>query len=236
MARGKIGERLALSIREVVFGIEDSLVSTLGAVTGVAVGTGDQFVIVLSGIVIVVVETVSMAAGSYLSSKSASELFIERERQDQSRVLSERVNDEETLRDFFTRKGMVKSDIELALSAIGRERRQWIREVKRCEMRHLPAVGVSPVFSAAVMGIFYMIGGLLVLLPYLVLPVSVALPSAVMIASLALLCVGYAKGKMTGVSPLRSALEMALISAVAAMLGFAVGRLIPAFFGLQPVF
>lgn len=236
MARGKFIERLALSIREVVFGVEDSLVSTLGAVTGVAVGTGDQFVVVLSGIVIVVVETVSMTAGSYLSSKSATELLVERERQDQARVLSERVNDEETLRDLFVRKGMKKADIDLAVAAIGRERRQWVREVRRCEMRHLPAVGVSPVFSATVMGLFYLFGGLLVLFPYLVFPVSTALPTAIMIAVLGLLCIGFIKGKMTGVSPMRSALEMMAVSAIAAFLGFAFGRIIPTYFGLESVF
>jgi predicted membrane protein (TIGR00267 family) len=60
------------SLREIVFGLEDSLVSTLGAVTGIAVGTGSQYVVILSGLVLIAAESMSMGAGSYLSSKNAA--------------------------------------------------------------------------------------------------------------------------------------------------------------------
>lgn len=59
------------SLREIIFGLEDSLVSTLGAVTGIAIGAGSQYVVILSGLVLIAAEGMSMAAGSYLSSKSA---------------------------------------------------------------------------------------------------------------------------------------------------------------------
>lgn len=60
-------------MREIVFGMEDSLVSTLGAVTGIASGTQNKEVVILSGIVLIFVEALSMTAGSYLSSKSVAE-------------------------------------------------------------------------------------------------------------------------------------------------------------------
>ncbi len=70
----KVGHT-ASDIREIVFGFEDGVVSTLGAITGIAAGTGSSFVVILSGIVIVIVEAVSMGAGSYLSGKSAREVL-----------------------------------------------------------------------------------------------------------------------------------------------------------------
>jgi predicted membrane protein (TIGR00267 family) len=69
------------SMREIVFGLEDSLVSTLGTITGIAVGTGSQYIVILSGLVLIASEATSMAAGSYLSTKHAREvemLFHER--------------------------------------------------------------------------------------------------------------------------------------------------------------
>lgn len=75
MAGGSgLTKRIEMNLREIVFGLEDSLVSTLGAITGIAAGTGNQFVVILSGIVLIFVEALSMAAGSYLSAKSASEV------------------------------------------------------------------------------------------------------------------------------------------------------------------
>lgn len=60
-------------MREIVFGLEDSFVSTLGAITGIAAGAGNTYIVIMSGLVIVSVEALSMAAGSYLSNKSAME-------------------------------------------------------------------------------------------------------------------------------------------------------------------
>lgn len=73
MKKGSIQRQLAESVREIVFGLEDSLVSTLGALTGIAIGARSTYVVILSGLVLLAAEGMSMAAGSYLSSKSAFE-------------------------------------------------------------------------------------------------------------------------------------------------------------------
>ena len=57
-------------IQEVIFGFEDSFVSTVGAVTGMAAGVSHRGVVILAGVVIIVVEATSMAAGSYISDKA----------------------------------------------------------------------------------------------------------------------------------------------------------------------
>jgi predicted membrane protein (TIGR00267 family) len=61
----------SLTVREVVFGLEDGLVSTLGAITGIAAGINNAALVILSGLVILAVESSSMGAGSYLSNKTA---------------------------------------------------------------------------------------------------------------------------------------------------------------------
>ena len=68
-----LSRQIAESIREIIFGLEDSLVSTMGTLTGIAIGTHSTFIIILSGLVLLATEGTSMAAGSYLSSKSAFE-------------------------------------------------------------------------------------------------------------------------------------------------------------------
>lgn len=70
--KGKSFQRVVTeSIREIVFGLEDSLVSTLGTLTGIAIGSRSTFIVILSGFVLLAAEGMSMAAGSYLSSKYA---------------------------------------------------------------------------------------------------------------------------------------------------------------------
>jgi predicted membrane protein (TIGR00267 family) len=222
--RGGISALLVASVREVVFGLEDSFVSTLGTISGVAVGSGDAKVVILSGLVLVVVEAVSMAAGSYLSSQAATELYEERMKQDAARVLSERVSDNESLKDLFDRKGFKKEEIKIALEAISRERKLWLTEVKRTEYRMSPGTSGSPFLAGVVMGVCYVLGGLLVLLPYFIVPLGFALAASVVITFVSLFILGFWKAKIAGVKPFRSGVEMVTVSLGAAILGILIGQ------------
>ncbi|OGN00133.1 MAG: hypothetical protein A3B91_01820 [Candidatus Yanofskybacteria bacterium RIFCSPHIGHO2_02_FULL_41_29] len=57
--------------RNFIFGVEDSLVSTVGLLSGVAVAGVPRETILLTGVVLIFVEAISMAAGSFLSEYSA---------------------------------------------------------------------------------------------------------------------------------------------------------------------
>lgn len=60
--------------RSAIFGFQDALVSTTGVVVGVATGSQDKSIVVLAGIVTVMVESLSMGTGQYLSEKSVHQL------------------------------------------------------------------------------------------------------------------------------------------------------------------
>lgn len=72
-------EELVALFRNFIFGVEDSLVSTVGLLSGVAAAGADRQTIVLSGIVLIFVEAFSMGIGSLLSDNSARELDSGRE-------------------------------------------------------------------------------------------------------------------------------------------------------------
>lgn len=228
--RGGVWGSLRNNVRDVVFGLEDSLVSTLGTVTGVAVGTNDSFYVVLTGVVLVFVEAISMTAGSYLSSKSAKELYDERAKQDHSRVLHERVSDTESLAEMFQRKGFSKQEVTFAVEAIGRERKVWLNEVLRHEYRHAPSVSSTPVVAAMFMGTFYLLGGFFTFAPYLFLPIELAIPVTIGATLVALFLVGVFKAKLTGSNIWRSGLEMFVVSTAAAGIGYGLGILVPMLF------
>ena len=64
---------LVLYMRNVIFGAEDSLVSTVGLLSGIAVGGVPNNAIILTGVVLIFVEAFSMGVGSYLSEYSLEE-------------------------------------------------------------------------------------------------------------------------------------------------------------------
>ena len=68
-----------LYLRNIIFGISDSLVSTVGLLAGIdAAGTARE-TILLTGIVYAFVEAFSMAVGSFLSEQSAEEYEVKGE-------------------------------------------------------------------------------------------------------------------------------------------------------------
>ena len=62
----------AIYIRNIIFGVEDSLVSTVGLLAGIASQTSRE-IILLTGIVYIFVEGFSMAVGSFLSEEATEE-------------------------------------------------------------------------------------------------------------------------------------------------------------------
>lgn len=69
----------AQKFRNFIFGVEDSLVSSVGVLSGIALGGVPRETIFLTGVVLIFVEAFSMGAGSYLTERSTDEyLFRER--------------------------------------------------------------------------------------------------------------------------------------------------------------
>ena len=60
--------------RSTIFGFQDALVSTTGIVIGISAGVSDKKFIILSALVAISVEALSMGAGQYLSEKSVHQL------------------------------------------------------------------------------------------------------------------------------------------------------------------
>lgn len=60
-------------MRNFVFGVEDSLVSTVGLISGIAISGMNRQAIFLTGMVLIFVEAFSMAVGSFLSEHSAED-------------------------------------------------------------------------------------------------------------------------------------------------------------------
>ena len=61
-------------LRSIIFGFQDSLVSTTGVIAGVAAGTSNKELVILTGIVTIAVESLSMGAGQYMSEKSVHQM------------------------------------------------------------------------------------------------------------------------------------------------------------------
>lgn len=79
--------KVSLYVRNFIFGVEDSLVSTVGLLSGIATSNVPHATILLTGFIYVFVEAFSMAVGSFLSEDSAQEYMAKSEVSDRLPIL-----------------------------------------------------------------------------------------------------------------------------------------------------
>ncbi len=227
-----VQSKLLGSIREIVFGLEDSLVSTIGVVAGIAAGTGDQKIVILSGTVLVVVEALSMAAGSFLSSQSHHRLLLKKIREEELEIEEKPQEERDELRQMYKLRGFSDQEVDMIVSRITKNKKVWLQEMIEKELGiHLPDEE-TPLLAGVVMGIAYILGGLVPISPFLFFPTSTALIISFVATVIGLFILGVWSASVTGDKKLRNGVEMMLISTGAAILGYGIGKLVGMLFGI----
>lgn len=217
---------IATSLREVVFGIEDGMVSTMGAVTGIAVGSGDYTVVVLAGAVIIAVESISMGVGSYLSSKSEREVndrMVEEEREEIDAYPKE---EKKEMVGLFVADGWSPTLAARMAEEAAKNNDLMLREMSYRELKIIPSEHATPVKNGAFMFGSYVLGGLVPLIPYLFFEdISRTIPLSIGMTLAGLFGLGAATTALSKRVWWKAGFEMFLLAGLAALAGYVVGRL-----------
>lgn len=219
----KIGSEL----RELVFGMEDGMVSTFGAVTGIAAATQDHFTVVLAGVVIVSVESISMAVGSYLSSKS--ERAVNERKLDEERIELKKfpLEEKQELIEMYVKDGWTRVLAGQMAEEASKNKKLFLQEMAYRELKIIPENQENPLKNGIVMGVSYVIGGIIPLLPYLVLrDVPTGILWSIIIAPIGLFALGVATSKYSKRVWWKSGLEMLGLASAAALVGYGVGQFV----------
>jgi len=225
-------ERVVRYIRQLVFGFEDSLVSTLGAITGIAGGSQDNYVVVLAGMVIIFVESLSMGVGAFLSSKSEREVVEATIAKERKLITRDPEGEKKEIRAYLKSRRFKPAEIEPIVKRLMADRRLLLEEMI---VHEYGMISESPKMSrkrGLVMWASYFVGGFFPVIPYLLLPIEHALPLSILVTIIILFTFGALKTKFTGRSWIKSGAEMMVLSISAAIVGYIVGRVVAAAFGI----
>lgn len=220
-------ESIALSaMRELVFGLEDGMVSTMGSITGIATATHNPFLVILSGSVIVAVESISMAVGSYLSSKSEhalEERKLSEERQEIHENLSEETKE---MQELFVQDGWPEELAgRMALVTAG-NKDLMLREMAYRELNICPDKSKSPIRNGAVMLVAYIVGGLVPVLPYFVFSIGTAISISIGATLVGLFALGSFTARYSNRKWYSAGFEMLCLAGLAALVGHGAGQAI----------
>jgi len=218
-------------IHELVFGAEDGLISILGAVIGVALATHSNQVTLLAGVSAGVPGAISMAAGTYLGAKAETEVIMKRLLEEHQQAKADPEGEYQEMREYYRQRGFSEAEIAVLIEGAKRNPDFLLEEMTTHELGISPANLVHPLSRAIWMMIAYLLAMLVPIGPYALFPYKIAIVVSGVGTILALMGIGALKTMVTGRSPWRSALEMALIATLAGGFGMAVGS---AFTWLMP--
>jgi vacuolar iron transporter family protein len=217
--------RPGFALAEVILGGQDGLVNVLGVILGVAAATQDTHIVLAAGLAATVAESVSMGAVSYTSNQAEHALYeSEREREYRHLHLVPAVEREE-IRSIYQHKGFEGALLEQIVDTITADKDVWVGVMMAEEHRLTPIQRGRAARSALIVGGSAIVGSLIPLAPFFVLPVGTSMVVSMVLAAAALFVVGAYKAKAT-IGPVgRSGLEMALIGTLSALAGYVVGLL-----------
>jgi VIT1/CCC1 family predicted Fe2+/Mn2+ transporter/rubrerythrin len=228
VTKGERWHRSARSgtLRAVIFGVSDGLVSNLSLVMGVAGASGQGGFILLAGVAGLLAGAFSMAAGEFISMQSQRELFerqIELERAELEAMPEE---EQRELAAIYVAKGFTRDEAEHIAARMFRDPETALDTLVREELGLDPDELGSPWGAAFGSFLAFAAGAVIPVLPYLFGSGSVAFAFSLGLSLVALFGVGAAVSLLTGKGMLFSGFRQMGIGAAAAAVTYAVGTII----------
>ena len=214
-------------LREVVFGAQDGLLSTVALVTGVAVAVENQTTVLVAGLAAALPGMLSMATGAFLGSRAEQDVQraeIARE------ALELEENPAEELAELvvlYQREGKTYQEARHLADEISQDKDLWLRTLVEKELGISPDDTTNPTKDALTMGIAFILAAIIPILPHFFMEGGLAISVSIAAALTGLFILGVGKGRLVQRSPILQGLEILTIGAISAGVGFGLGDLIP---------
>jgi vacuolar iron transporter family protein len=212
-------------LRDVILGGQDGLVNILGIILGVIAGGGSDTVLIVAGFAAAITESISMAAVGYTSSTSERDYYVAERAREAAEIVASPEAERQEVRAIYAAKGFQGKLLDDVVAQITSNHDTWLATMMDDELHLQPVASGAILRTAVVIGIATLIGHLIPLLPFLVLPRTPALIAAIGLSGIVLFAVGaYTAVTLVG-DWRKSGLKFLAIGLGAAAIGFVIGRL-----------
>jgi VIT1/CCC1 family predicted Fe2+/Mn2+ transporter len=225
------------SIREIVFGVQDGILTTLGIITGVGVAEGDRAAVFISGFLALLAGALSMGVGEYLGRKSEREVVQATIDMEKREMASDPQGEFAEQVAYYKLKGFSADEAEMIVKRLTKLPEIYLYEMVRDEFGIDPREADDAGLRAPVaMGASYAIGSFVPILAFM-LPLSMfgSTVASLIFALIGLFSVGYYAGTLSERSPIGKGLEVAVYGCGVFAISYLVGHFIPPLFGHAPV-
>lgn len=213
------------SVRDVVIGMSDGLTVPFALAAGLTGAISQTHLIVTAGFAEIAAGAIAMGLGGFLAARGDAEHYAHELAREEEEIITKPDAEAQEVRDIFRTYGLNDEESATVVESLRKRPKDWVAFMMRFELGLEEPDPGRAWKSALTIALAYIVGGVIPLSAYLILPdTQSALRLSVIVTLIALAIFGGIKGRFTGVPILRSALQTSVIGGLAAAAAFGIAR------------
>lgn len=214
-------------IRDVVIGMSDGLTVPFALAAGLSGTVSNASLVVIAGVAEIAAGSIAMGLGGYLAARTDEEHYENELAREKREIVELPDREREEVADILREWNLPEKSVNETVDAMSKDPKKWADFMMKYELGLDKPDPKRALTSSATIGGSYIVGGLIPLLPYMVIQnANSALLLSVVMTIIALFIFGFVKGRFTGAMPLKSAFQTALVGGLAAGIAFIIAKLI----------
>ena len=225
----EIHSTLSGFVRNVIIGMADGLTVPFAIAAGLAsAGAHTQTVVIAAVLAEIAAGSVSMGLGGFLAAKTEHDHYYAERRREEWEVDHKPQAEEQEVVDALRKYGLSQEESANVAASLKSRKKDWVDFMMRFELGLEEPDEKEALRAAATIGGSYVVGGLIPLMPYLLLrDVTEAFYGSIIVTLAALIIFGYLRGFIIGGRPVRSMVQTVLVGGIAAGAAFLLAKLAP---------
>lgn len=215
------------TVRDIVIGMADGLTVPFALAAGLSGAVASSGLVVTAGLAEIAAGSIAMGLGGYLAAKTDLEHYASERLRELRETQHIPEREAEEVSEIFRGYGLRDEQIAPLIETLQANPTQWVDFMMRFELGLEEPDPTRARISAWTIALSYVVGGLIPLLPYMVVSdIHTALWWSVAVTPVALFVFGYVKSGFTGVPPWRGGFQTVLVGGLAAAAAFGIARLL----------
>jgi VIT1/CCC1 family predicted Fe2+/Mn2+ transporter len=214
-------------VRDFVIGMSDGLTVPFALAAGLSGAVDSNAIVITAGLAEIAAGSIAMGLGGYLAGRTEIEHYDSEEKREYDEIEKLHHVEMQETKDIFAAYGLSDELQEKVAQAIAQDKKKWVDFMMRFELGLDKPDKNRALQSAFIIGISYVIGGLIPLTAYFFTATTLeGLKYSTLITLVCLVAFGLIKSKLTGQPLFKGTLRVALVGALAAAAAFGIAKLI----------
>lgn len=214
-------------VRDFVIGMSDGLTVPFALAAGLSGAVDSTEIVITAGLAEIAAGSIAMGLGGYLAGRTEIEHYDSEERREYDEIKRFHQVEIDETKEIFAEYGLNEKLQEEIAREMSKDPKKWVDFMMRFELGLERPDKNRALQSAFIIGISYVIGGMIPLTAYFFTDTSKeGLMYSTGITLICLVIFGLIKSKLTGQPLFKGALRVTIVGAIAAAAAFGIAKLI----------